>query len=100
MWGIFLPVIACGINDCVPKRGAMHSVREINGLYATGMEHWLPLYISNISGIVPSMSRFHTLVKIYQQDKYLPRDSVREFIPYGFLNHPHAQSAKEIQIEL
>lgn len=62
-WGIFLPVIARGINYCVPKRDAMHSLRVINGLYAAHMEHWLSVYVSDISRILLSMSPPQTLVK-------------------------------------
>ncbi len=55
MWGIFLPVIACGMNYCLP-RYAMHSVREINVLQAAGMKHWLSIRARDISWILQAMS--------------------------------------------
>lgn len=68
VWGIFLPVIACGTNYCLAKRDGMQHIREINGLHAAGMEGWLPLYINDISDTLLKMSNHLTSDKM---EKYL-----------------------------
>lgn len=45
------------------QRDAVLSVREINGLHATGMEHWLPMPVGDINWILLAISPRKTLVR-------------------------------------